>query len=191
MYAYSRYRNSGYFENANNNYYALYGQADSPGAYPFAAINVSSGGGGFSVDGGGNGYFSATVDATAYYTHLRASGGDIRAFNAVSTRATIEDTGTARLENGAGAVRFDSALARSIDTRQGYQVFLTPDGDTRGLYVAAKYDAGFIVRETEHGRSSIYFDYRVVAHPVGSNSERLPAVTEQSLSQSTLGHVPQ
>jgi hypothetical protein len=190
-YAFSKNRDSGYFENENANYYALYGQADVPGAYPFAAINTSSRGGGFTVDARGNGYFSGTVDATAYNMHLRINGGDVRAFDAVSTRATIEDTGTTRLANGQGVVRFDSALAHAIDIRQGYQVFLTPDGDTRGLYVAAKYEDGFIVRETEHGRSSIFFDYRIVAHPVGSTAERLPTVIEPSFSRTNPGHVPQ
>jgi len=92
-------------------------------------------------------------------------GGRLGTYGTQSTRATIEDTETSRLMNGEGAVRFDAAFAGMLDFRQGYQVFLTPDGDTRGLYVAAKYEGGFIVRETEHGRSSIDFDYRVVAHP--------------------------
>lgn len=78
-------------------------------------------------------------------------------------------------------VRFDSALANVIDIRQGYQVFLTYDGETRGLFVARKYEGGFIVREVEHGRSSIEFDYRVVAHPVGSANERLPVVTLKTM----------
>jgi len=124
-------------------------------------------------------------------THLRTRGGDVRAFNSESTRATIEDTGTARLVAGEGTVRFDSALAEAIDMQQGYQVLLTPDGDTRGLYVAQKYQGGFIVRETEHGRSSIYFDYRIVAHPVGSNGERLPAVSIKKLSVNEPGRAPQ
>jgi len=76
--------------------------------------------------------------------------------------------------NGEDAVRFDAAFARTLDLRQGYKVFMTHDGDTRGLYIDAKYEGGFIVRETEHGRSSIDFDYRVVAHPFGANEARLP-----------------
>ena len=98
-----------------------------------------------------------------------------QAFSSESTRATIEDTGRARLEGGEGAVRFDSAFASTIDAARGYQVFLTPNGETRGwLYVAEKYEGGFIVREGLHGRSSVYFDYRVVAHPYGASDARLP-----------------
>ncbi len=89
----------------------------------------------------------------------------------------MEDTGTARLLNGEGAVRFDPAFASTIDASRGYQVFLTPNGDTRGLYVSAKYEGGFIVRENEHGRSSVHFDYRVVAHPYGASDVRLPRLS--------------
>ena len=99
----------------------------------------------------------------------------MRASVPLAPRATIEDTGTARLTGGVGAVHLEPDFASTLDTSKGYQVFLTPDGDTRGLYVAAKYQGGFIVREAEHGRSSVYFDYRVVARLAGSSDERFPA----------------
>jgi hypothetical protein len=54
-------------------------------------------------------------------------------------------------------------LSHSIDPRFGYQVFLTPDGDTRGLYVANKYTGGFTVREVQGGRGNFNFDYHVYA----------------------------
>jgi hypothetical protein len=143
--------------------------------FPFVAESTTFGGF-FDVDGYGDGYFSGNVyTGQEEMTNQRTrDGGRLGTYGTQSTRATIEDTGTSRLMNGGGAVRFDAAFARTLDLRQGYQVFLTPDGDTRGLYVAAKYEGGFIVRETEHGRSSIDFDYRVVAHPYGANEARLP-----------------
>jgi hypothetical protein len=164
---------AGGFETSNN-YYALVannvGTGDS-----FIAENTTEGGF-FAVDGAGDGTFTGNViTGYAEITNQRTrDGGRLGTFGTQSTRATIEDTGTSRLMNGEGAVRFDAAFARTLDLRQGYQVFLTPDGDTRGLYVATKYEGGFIVRETEHGRSSIAFDYRVVAHPYGANEARLP-----------------
>jgi hypothetical protein len=131
----------------------------------------------FEVDSSGNGVFTGSVTADGgFKTAQGARGGPLReAVSPESTRATIEDTGTARLESGEGAVRFDPAFARTIDAARGYQVFLTPNGETRGwLYVTAKYEGGFIVREAEHGRSSVDFDYRVVAHPYGASDARLP-----------------
>jgi hypothetical protein len=60
--------------------------------------------------------------------------------------------------------------------RKWYYVFLTPLGDTRGLYVSIKTPTAFQVREVEHGRSSLEFDYRIVAHPLDADNDRLPPV---------------
>jgi len=49
---------------------------------------------------------------------------------------TMEDFGEGQLVNGTVAVRIDSAFANAIDQSKDYLVFLTPDGDTKGLYVA-------------------------------------------------------
>lgn len=94
-----------------------------------------------------------------------------------STRSAVEDTGTARMANGMATVRFDPAFAQFIDASSGYQVFVTPDGQTRGwLFVAEKYQGGFVVREAMGGRSSVAFDYRVVAKPFGASNDRLPTI---------------
>jgi hypothetical protein len=178
VYGYSSTSNGGDFENDASGNPALYAQNDASHGYIFEGIN-SADSGEFEVNNDGDGYFSGNVEATGYLTDVRVRGGPrLEAFSPESTRATIEDTGTARLEQGEGAVRFDSAFAGTIDAARGYQVFLTPNGETRGwLYVAAKYEGGFIVREAEHGRSSIYFDYRVVAHPYGASDARLPQLS--------------
>ena len=166
----------GYFENNNGTYPALYATNLADGPLLTVLNNVS--GDGFSVDASGDGIFSGYVEAKSFNTDQPTRGGPhLEAFGSESTRAMIEDTGTARLEGGEGVVRFDSALASTIDAARGYQVFLTPNGETRGwLYVAAKYEGGFIVREGLRGRSSVYFDYRVVAHPYGASDARLPQV---------------
>lgn len=153
---------------------------DGTSGFPLAAFanNGSTGEttGEFYVNGSGDGYFSGNVTAVGgYKTVLRVRGGaSLGASVPMAAQATMEDTGTARLVDGEGAVRFDSAFASTIDASRGYQVFLTPDGDTHGLYVAAKYERGFVVREIERGRSSLYFDYRIVARPQGASDARLP-----------------
>lgn len=170
-------RVGGYFESTRSGGVGLQAVAEDASTDPLNAYN-SANHTGFTVDAYGNGYFSGSV-----YTHqspvidqAARDGGRAGTFTVQSTRATLEETGTARLAGGEAAVRFDSGYARLLDFRRGYQVLLTPDGDTRGLYVAAKYEGGFIVREVEHGRSSLDFDYRVVAHPFGSRDERLPEI---------------
>ncbi|HEY7980612.1 MAG TPA: hypothetical protein VID19_03945, partial [Candidatus Eremiobacteraceae bacterium] len=55
--------------------------------------------------------------------------------------------------------------------------FVTPDGDNNGLYVTGKSAHGFIVREARGGRSTLAFDYRIVAKPIDENGARLPLDT--------------
>jgi hypothetical protein len=137
-------------------------------------LSVESGAGEFTVDNGGDGDFTGSVSAKSFKTVLLSEKGEKLAASVPAVpQPTVEDTGTARLSNGEGAVRFDPAFASTIDASRGYQVFLTPNGETRGwLYVAAKYERGFIVREGLRGRSSVEFDYRVVARPIGSDEPR-------------------
>lgn len=105
--------------------------------------------------------------------HKTSDGRKVLAYAAQSASATIEDVGTARMSGGVTNVQIDPAFASVIDHRW-YYVFLTPLGDTRGLYVSMKTASAFQVRETGHGRSSLEFDYRIMAHPLGASDERLP-----------------
>ncbi|HLY02548.1 MAG TPA: hypothetical protein VKR56_08620 [Candidatus Cybelea sp.] len=175
VYGYSLYGEGGLFENDGTSYYTAAVISNASGGFPFLASGTN---GAFIVDGSGDGIFSGSVTADGGYKTviISRSGGKLAAGAAMNAQTTMEDTGTSRLTDGEAAVRFDSAFASTIDANRGYQVFLTPDGDTRGLYVAAKYERGFIVRETERGRSSIAFDYRIVAHPHGISDARLPEV---------------
>ncbi len=156
--------------------YGLTSQVADPSGFPIYTFGAGASAGSFIVDAAGNGVFDGSVTAFGgFSTSIRKRGGvQVRASVPLAPRATIEDTGTARLTGGVGAVHLEPDFASTLDTSKGYQVFLTPDGDTRGLYVAAKYQGGFIVREAEHGRSSVYFDYRVVARLAGSSDERFP-----------------
>ncbi|MBV8489443.1 MAG: hypothetical protein JO199_02855 [Candidatus Eremiobacteraeota bacterium] len=86
---------------------------------------------------------------------------------------SLEDTGEAQLRGGAAFVPIDPALAASIDTSAPYHVLITPEGDCRGLYVAAKTARGFVVRELMGGRSTVDFEYRIVARPIGAKQTRL------------------
>lgn len=130
----------------------------------------------FLLDSKGDGDFRGVVSASAFTTNVR-EGSTLRAtFGSQNTRASLEDTGSARLTNGQRIVRFDSAFAGVIDADAGYEVFLTPDGDTRGLYVSQKLHSGFIVREIEGGKNSIEFDYRIIGRPRGASGARLPEV---------------
>jgi hypothetical protein len=56
-------------------------------------------------------------------------------------------------------------------------VFLTPEGDCRGLYVSDKRPHQFEVRELQGGTSSLTFSYRVVAKRRDIEGPRLERVS--------------
>jgi hypothetical protein len=116
---------------------------------------------------------SITGDAAIQSVHRNADGQRVLAYAPESAAATIEDVGTARMNGGVANVRLDPGFAAMMD-RRWYYVFLTPLGDTRGLYVSLKTVSGFQVRESERGRSNLDFDYRIVAHPIDAGNDRLP-----------------
>ena len=92
---------------------------------------------------------------------------------------TMEDFGQGQLVNGAAYVRIDHAFANAIDPNSTYLVFITPNGDSKGLYVTMRSPSGFQVRESGGGRSTLEFSYRIVAKPYGSTEARLPITQDR------------
>lgn len=101
----------------------------------------------------------------------------VRSYAAMEAAPTLEDTGEAQVRGGAGTVTLDPAFANAIDARAGYVVIVTPEGDTRGLFVAQRSPKQFVVREIMGGRGTVPFAYRIVARAYGDRSPRLPFVT--------------
>jgi len=149
-------------------YIGLLGRAPAKGGFPITLTDSNSKDL-FWVTGTGDVYYGGALHGFA----RTANGSTVTAFTAKATAPTVEDTGTAGLVGGTAAVRFDPAFAASIDATDAYRVFLTPDGDTRGLFVASKTAAGFVVRESQGGRSTVSFDYRVVATSLGQAGRRM------------------
>jgi hypothetical protein len=166
---------------------ALYAEADNPngataivGNSPYGDPLELYGSGGnvvFYVDNSGNFYYAGT----GYPFSAAQGGATVKSFTGTTTLPTVEDTGTGQLSAGTAAVMLDSAFAASIDTRTPYNVFITPDGDTRGLFVATKTARGFIVREAQGGSSSVSFDYRIVATARGATGQRMSFVDLRSM----------
>ncbi len=164
-----------YSESADttNLYEALEAKADSSNTYIFEGFNASTDGlctidynAALACTGGG-------AFKKVRTRHANANGQHVLAYAAESATATIDDVGTARMVGGVANVRIDPAFA-SVTDHKRYYVFLTPLGDTRGLYVSMKTASAFQVRETEHGSSTLEFDYRIVAHPLDADNDRLP-----------------
>ena len=83
-----------------------------------------------------------------------------------SPESWFEDFGEARLVKGQARVQLDPDFVSVADTRN-YHVFLSPYGECRGLYVAARGGSSFRVREQGRGTSSLRFSYRIVAKRKG------------------------
>jgi hypothetical protein len=72
-------------------------------------------------------------------------------------------------------VPIDPDFAAVIET-DDYHVFLTPEGESSGLYVTARTSTTFEVREQADGRSTLSFSYRIAARPKDVEHERLAAI---------------
>lgn len=103
-------------------------------------------------------------------------GGRQRVLSYAPTQTvpSIDDFGEAQLVDGQAYVRLGADFANVIDGNSAYLVFITPEGDCNVLYAAHRTHAGFEVRESHGGRSSVGFSYRVVAKPYGERGARLP-----------------
>jgi hypothetical protein len=90
----------------------------------------------------------------------------------------FEDYGSGSLSDGAASVALDPTFAQTVNAGVEYHVFLTPKGDCEGLYVANETPTSFEVHEVRGGRSSVGFDYKIVAKRKGRENIRLADKTE-------------
>ena len=136
----------------------------------------------FTLDSGGDIMIPGLIKTGGF-----CNGGCLGVRNGVSHRVisyapsqavpSIDDFGEAQLVSGRAVVRLSADFANVVDLRANYIVFITPEGDSRGLYVTEKTRTGFTVRENEGGRSTLAFSYRIVAKPYGVDKPRLPMTT--------------
>jgi hypothetical protein len=119
--------------------------------------------------------FTAGKCSTGCAVTRTTNGSDVVAFHPRESEPTMEDVGEGQLVKGRAYIRLERGFAGTIDLRSPYLVFITPQGDTRGLYVTDKTHDGFSVRESQGGGSSATFDYRIVAKPADMHASRLPA----------------
>ena len=90
----------------------------------------------------------------------------------------FEDFGSGQLSAGSAVIALEPTFAATVNSNADYHVFLTPNGNSQGLYVASKTATSFEVREQGGGKSNISFDYRIVARRIGYENIRMEDVTE-------------
>jgi len=116
------------------------------------------------------------VSGTKSSTAKLQNGREVALYAVESPENWFEDFGSAELKSGVGWVPLDASFAEATNTAITYHVFLTPNGDSNGLYVARKTAAGFEVREHGGGGSNVAFDYRIVVRRRGYESIRMAEV---------------
>jgi hypothetical protein len=97
----------------------------------------------------------------------------------LSPESWYEDFGRGELVEGRARVEFDPDFAAILGIDDGhYHVFLTPEGDSNGLYVSSRNPTAFEVHEQQGGTSNLTFSYRVVAKRKDGQPERLAKLEE-------------
>ena len=132
----------------------------------------------FTVDNAGNEHITGQL-----FTHGSCSLGCSKTRHVASyapreSSPSMEDVGEGQLTAGRARVRLDPAFANVIDKHANYDVFVSPEGPSRGVYVTEKSQTGFTVMENPGGQSTIPFSYRIVAKPYGVTAARLPMIED-------------
>jgi hypothetical protein len=94
----------------------------------------------------------------------------VASYSVQSAENWMEDFGSGQLSSGHASITLDPTFAATVNTGVEYHVFLTPNGDSKGLYIASKGPG------SNGGKSSISFDYRIVAKRKGFESLRLASM---------------
>jgi hypothetical protein len=161
-----------------------------PGATGNLMNLFTTGSGADTFDDSGNETLPGHI-TTAGGTLLRVrghSGRDRMAYGVHATVPTMEDFGEAQMMNGRAYVRIDADLADSMAAGVSYLVFITPEGDSDGVYVTNKTPSGFEVRENRGAHDSLAFSYRIVTKPNGIAGERLAMAPQDALPRrATIG----
>jgi hypothetical protein len=167
----------GYFENNSEDYATLTAVNDNGKGVSglFKVFKASTPNG---TCGIGDGDLSCTGQVKMLAT---TSGGKrtVETYAMQSPESWMEDFGSGATKGGVGEVQIEPAFADTVTADTSYHVFLTPRGDSKGLYVTNVTATSFEVRESGGGTASIGFDYRIVAKRRGYEAERLVDVTDR------------
>jgi hypothetical protein len=169
---------AGYFANSSSDYETLYVVNDAESSSSATVLETYGGnfGGTCEIDVSGNLGCTGTVQAIA-----TLDGGARKAslYAMQSPENWFEDAGSGQLAGGVARIELDPAFAQTVNAGVEYHVFLTPKGDSEGLYVSNETPQGFEVHEQRGGHSNIAFDYRIMAKRVGYENVRLADITER------------
>jgi hypothetical protein len=148
----------------------VYGYCSSPSGYAIYAAGRMHVTGNFTASGSK----SAVVELK--------NGEGITLYAEEASENWFVDYGSANLKDGKAVVKIDPVFAQTVNTKLDYHVFLTPEGDCKGLYVIQEGENSFVVRELNGGKSNIAFSYRVAAKRKGFESQRLARIAKNEMA---------
>jgi hypothetical protein len=135
-----------------------------------------------------NGDFAASGIKSAV---IKADDGAYyRLYCTESPESIFEDHGGGQLDKGRTTIDIDPSFARFIRT-DDYSVFVTPEGDCKGLFVTNKRPRSFDVQELGGGTSGVPFRWRLVAKrkDVEEKAQRLRRMTEREVKGPDKSHI--
>jgi hypothetical protein len=154
----------------------------------YGVVGVARQPGGFAGVFDGNVYSNGTITAPVKNAVVPFPDGSQRVLHCMeSPEHWFEDFGSAKLARGRAVVKLDANFAKVIK-RGDYRVFLTPEGDCRGLYVRRRSANRFEVRELTGGKSSTAFSYRIVGRRKDVKQHRRFAKVDMPLPLPTRPH---
>lgn len=131
------------------------------------------------------GHFDGTVAVVGAFTVIggpksagvRHTDGSLRRmYCQEAPEPWFEDFGRGAVEDGkATDITLDPDFVAVI--KEDYDVFLTPNGDSKGLFVSKKESGRFAVQEQQGGTAKVMFSYRVVARRREDVGTRLEKIT--------------
>lgn len=104
-----------------------------------------------------------------------AAGSMIPLYTQVSTGSTVQTCGTGQLVNGVCQVSFEPHFVGSVSDMAQVLVTVTPNGESKGVYVVSTSKNGFTVKENDNGSSNVQFTYMAVALRAGYEQPVIPA----------------
>jgi hypothetical protein len=105
-----------------------------------------------------------------------ADGSHRRLYCMESPEYWFEDFGEAKLVKGKAQIKLPRDFASAIKA-DSYHVFVTPYGDSNGLYVSKRTRQGFVVEEQSRGKSNLLFSFRIVGKRKDVKAERFAKVS--------------
>ena len=144
----------------------VFGYATSTGGDRYGGYFAAGGGRYAYVGGRYSGTYRKIVGNGSVNTIVKNTKGEIVTLACPEAPETVfQDFGIGQLVEGFAHITIDPDLAININVNEEFplKVFITPEGDCKGVYVTNKSAEGFDVIELQGAKSNVPFSWQIVA----------------------------